>query len=199
MYLSDIMKREEKELTRRLIEVQKERGVDIGDFYDQAKTDQDKLHITDEMLLGSKETLKQEMNKSINTVAFQFLIEKARLHSKIKDEFYTSCDGEACYNDLRFTPDMLSLLFKFRTRTFLVKNNFRNNYKNTDILCPLCEKFDDSQEHLFECEKINEHCHNADGFKMEDVFTDDMQTLYTTTKKLMEIVKVRDCLINPEE
>ena len=199
MYLSDIMKREENELTRRLIEVQKERGVDIGDFYDQAKSDQDRLHVTNEMMLGSKETLKKEIKKNLDTLAFQFLINKARSHTKMNDEAYTSCEGAACYNDSRFTPDMLSLLFKFRTRTFLVKNNFRNNYKNTNILCPLCEKFDDSQEHLFDCEKIKERCQNTDEYKLKDIFTDDTQKLYNTTKKLIEIVKIRDTIINPEE
>ena len=158
-----------------------------------------RLHVTDEMMLNeSKETLKLEIDRNIEKLAFQFLISKARLHSKIKEEIYTSCDGMDCYKDPRFTPDMITLLFKFRTRTF-VKNNFWNNYKNTDILCPLCEKYDDSQEHLFECEKIKEFCCAEVEFRMEDLFTDDTERLYSATKTLIEMVKVRDSIINPDE
>ena len=86
--------------------------------------------------------------------AYQFLLEKARKHSKIREDVYVNCKGFDHYNDTRFTPDMISLLFKFRTRTYLVKINFRNNYKNTDTLCPLCEENEDSQKHIFECDVI---------------------------------------------
>ena len=72
-------------------------------------------------------------------------------------------------------------------------------YKNTDILCPLCEKYDDSQEHLFECEKIKEFCCAEVEFRMEDLFTDDTERLYSATKTLIEMVKVRDSIINPDE
>ena len=79
---------------------------------------------------------------------------KAQAHSKVPDQIYSNCDGMAHYLDPRFTADLANLLFRFRTRTYMVKNNFRNNYRNTNINCPLCEESEDTQEHMFQCSKI---------------------------------------------
>ena len=97
-------------------------------------------------------------------------------------------------NDDRFTPDLVNLLFEFRTRMYNVKNNFRNNYKQTNILCPLCKVHDGIKPHLFECTVILQQLQNKIFTKYDDIFSSDTDTLLNVSKELKEIIKVREDL-----
>ena len=146
MYLHCILQRDEDEITKQLVLIQKDNCWE-GDFYAQVKIDMENIKVTfDEVAESTKETFEKMISKKISELAFQFLIAKAKSHSKVNERIYTNCEGACHYSDPRFTPDLTNLLFKFRTRTYLVKNNFRNNYVNTNILCPLCELHDDNHE-----------------------------------------------------
>ena len=99
------------------------------------------LNIADtDVMTDSKYVLKEKIKKAVNKVAHEYLLEIGRTHSKVRTNLYPNIDGMKYMKDPRFTPDIVNLLFKFRTRMFNVKNNFRNNYRQTDILCPLCKK-----------------------------------------------------------
>ena len=47
------------------------------------------------------------------------------------------------------------LLFKLRSRTVLVKDNFKNAYLNNDMLCELCNLCTCTQSHPLQCPRIN--------------------------------------------
>ena len=196
MYLHCIMQRNDDEITKQIVNVQK---VDCfeGDFYAQTKQDIDMLSISNEDLNKNKESLKTILQKNINEVAYKFLIDKAAKHSKVNASLYNSCDGAEYFQDQRFSPDLANLLFRFRTRGFLVKNNFRNNYRNTNILCPLCEEEDDTQEHLFECKKLVDVTDN--GCVYEDIFSKNNEVLLNVAINLKKIVECRKNALNPEE
>ena len=76
--------------------------------------------------------------------------------------------------------------------------NFRNNYKNTNILCPLCQHVDDSQEHLFECPKIRETYDRNVYCEYDDIFSQDTEKLYAVACELKELIAVRERLLNEE-
>ena len=195
MYLSTLMKRDDNDFTKKFVMVQMTDGLE-GDFYPQTKRDMISLNISDEDLLLSKQKLKEFLQTKVNSAAFTYLMEKARSHSKVKDELYVNCKGCDFYGDRRFSPELSSLIFKFRTRTFMVKNNFRNNYTNTDIMCPLCGNEEDTQEHLLRCEKINI---NDDEGEYIDVYSNDASILLNIAMKLKAIVEKRNRLLNPED
>ena len=105
-------------------------------------------------------------------------------------------------HDARFTPDLVNLLFKFRTRMFHVRNNFRNKYKQTNTLCPLCQVNEDSQSHLFECTAIQKQLQKNTSILYDDIFSSDNETLLKVGKELKKIVAVRQELedvIVPED
>ena len=77
----------------------------------------------------------------------------------------------------------------------MVKNNFRNNYRNANILCPLCDKHNDDQEHLLLCETILQHHGEKISSQIEDIFSEDEDTLYNITKTLSAVVKIRQNLL----
>ena len=194
LYLHTIMMRDDNELTKKVVLLQKDMSY-CGDFYPQALESMITLGITEDQLMGTTGKLEELLKVNIDAAAYKFLIEKAQNHSKIKQECYQNCKGAAHYFDPRFSPEKANLLFKFRTRTFLVKNNFRNNFRNTNTFCPLCELHNDTQQHIFECTKIME-IHNQDiNHNHEDVFSSDTETLLEVSQTLMELVKIRDNLL----
>ena len=50
--------------------------------------------------------------------------------------------------------------------TVELKANSKNNNPEQDIICQLCKKADDTTEHLFECEKIQQKMGNIPSINM---------------------------------
>ena len=195
LYLQDILNRDDEELTKQVICQQKVSCYD-GDFYPQVCKDMASISISEQDLKCTKQQLKNLVHDKVKTKAYQFLISKAREHSKIREEIYENGEGAAYYMDNRFTPDLVTLLFKFRTRTYLVKNNFRNNYRNTNINCPICDAQDDKQEHIFECHNILIEYSKQMTCRAEDIYSNDLDVLYDVAITLKELVHIREKLID---
>ena len=197
MYFRDIMDRDDEEITKRIVTLQK-KDCDAGDFYEQVKRDINEIGVTEEEMLESKAKLKIVVSDKTKRAAYRYLIDKASKHSKVREDIYTDCEGAGHYNNPRFTPELSNLIFRFRTRTFMVKNNFRNNYANTNILCPLCGSDDDGQEHIFKCEAILKQYKETITSNINDVYSNDPNTLHTVATTLKELVKIRELLLNPD-
>ena len=56
--------------------------------------------------------------------------------------------------DSRFSKDERELLFKLRSKTIWVKDNFRNAYLDNDMLCDLCKLFPCTQAHPLQCPQL---------------------------------------------
>ena len=178
------MQRDDNEITKKVVTLQKNRCFK-GDFFEQVLSDLNSLTLNDDdIVIMSKTKLENVLRERVQRIAFNFLINKAKKHSKMNDETYSDCNGSSYFNDRRFSPDIANLLFKFRTRTFLVKNNFRNNYKNTNIDCPICFQESDTQEHLFKCKGITNKLEEGNDANYEDIFASNVDTLYKVAKKL---------------
>ena len=156
------------------------------------------LDITEnEVLSDSKYSLKEKIKKAVAKVALQHLLTIGRTHSKVRTNLYSNMDGMKYMRDPRFTPDIVNLLFKFRTRMFNVRNNFRNNYQQTDTLCPLCKNEDDTQEHMFKCETIIQTLHHENiDVVYEDIFSADTNRLLGVARHLKQLTQTRIDLEN---
>ena len=200
MYLHNVMQRDSGDLVRQIVLCQMETLRD-GDFFAQTKNNMNYLQI--EMTDLTEKTTSQfreVVRKKINEKAFEYLIEKAANHSKVNESCYINCEGTIQYKDRRFTPNIISLLFKFRTRTYMVKNNFRRNYENTNTLCPLCEHENDDQQHIFNCDVILSHYNKPIQHTHNDIFSSDADILLSVTLELSELVEIREALVKqPEE
>ena len=126
-------------------------------------------------------------------------MEKARNHTKVKESCYTNCEGTTQYKDPRFTPNLIEILFKFRTRTYMVKNNFRNNYKNTNLSCPLCDHENDDQQHIFHCTIINKHYNKISKHSHDDIYSNDADTLLSVSQEIEKLVEIREGILNPQD
>ena len=58
-------------------------------------------------------------------------------------------------SDTRFSKNERELLFKLRSKTIQVKDNFKNAYQNNDLLCDLCKLFPCTQSHPMQCPQLN--------------------------------------------
>ena len=198
MYLHLVLQRDDDEITKKVVILQKEHCRN-GDFYTQTKADMDYLSISDANICDSKYQLEKILQKNCKMKAYEYLMNKAKNHTKVKEDLYLNCEGCSHYEDIRFSTELANLLFKFRTRTFLVKNNFRNNYLNTNTLCPLCNREEDTQEHLFQCKNILEQYQLQCTYQYNDIFSKDNETLLGVTKELKNLVDIRMKLVHPDE
>ena len=183
------MHRDDDELTKKLVICQKETKLN-GDFYPQVENDMMMLSISEEdVTVYSKEKLRTKLKEKTKEAALTHLLDAARSHSKVRDEIYTDMEGMKYMNDPRFTPEIVNLLFKFRTRMFNVRNNFRNKYRNSDTLCPLCKLEEDSQEHLFQCTKLSHDDHNT---QHNDIYSNDTNKLLQVGSTLSKLCSERE-------
>ena len=187
------MQRDDEEVTKQLVNCQ----IDVqlsGDFYTQVFTDMQTLDISEIDILTSKEKLKQKLKKHVNICAFDYLINLAKGHAKVDETLYTDINGMEYFNDSRFSPDQVNLLFKFRTRMYNVRNNFRHQYSQSNMLCPLCKIDNDTQEHLFNCTHIRDALQNNKKYTYNDIFTNDTNKLLNIATILKQIIKTREKL-----
>ena len=80
-----------------------------------------------------------------------------------------------------------------------MKNNFRNNYRNTNILCPLCQQDDDTQEHIFECRNVINQYGKQCTSQYTDIYSNDIDTLLSVAIELKNLTNIREKLLNPDD
>ena len=88
----------------------------------------------------------------------------------------------------------VKLLFSFRTRMVDVRCNYKNSY---DIhCCPLCEREEDTQEHLLICPTINPHPAEV---VYTDIFCGDQVKRNVTLRALKGALERREKELNKED
>ena len=104
------MTRDKDDLTRKVVEAQK-KNILKGDFYSQVLSDMQYLNITEtDIILRSEEDFKQFISNKIEKKAFEYLIDKAKNHSKIRHEVYKDLKGSEYIRDPRFSTELKKLV-----------------------------------------------------------------------------------------
>ena len=109
-----------------------------GDFYTQALEDMTYLEIDGELVNNKRSEFKKTVDGCVKKKAFQYLIEKATNHSKVRESCYKAATSNTQKADLytRTNWNVIQISHSFAL-FHTVKNNFRNNYVNTNLTCPL--------------------------------------------------------------
>ena len=103
------------------------------------------------------------VEKQVNTYAFEYLKEKASVHSKsfkILEEVKSKSRMYLKENTL--TKVDAQLLFKLRSKMLDFKSNFRNMY-NGDLTCRTCSdnNMEENEEHLLICKSLKSEVGNT--------------------------------------
>ena len=80
--------------------------------------------------------------------------EKQSHHSKVKNIEFTQIKTQQYITSQLFSNVEAQTLFSLRTRMINCKSNFKNNYNEDDMICPVCNNHYDSQENMLVCEGL---------------------------------------------
>ena len=188
MYWWHIVRVNKSELISRVYSAQKLSAVS-GDWVKLLETDKEefKINLTDEEVCRlSALKFKNYLKKKSVELTIQYLQRLKRKHSKSEHLDVTDLAMSEYLIDDRFTKSERELLFKLRSRTVLVKDNFKNAYLNNDMLCELCNLFTCTQSHPLQCPRINSRIIVDKQLNISDKFiygTVDEQLLYVRIYK----------------
>ena len=154
IYHQNILKREDKELVKRIYKAQVENPVP-GDLSELLKADYEMIEeAIDEIAIvnTSVSSYKKFIKSKVKNAALRHLNQLKESHSKVKHIEYKGLETQPYLTSPLFTNDDVSLLFSLRSRYVECKANFKN--KHSDLLCPFCMTDEDSQQHMLECQSL---------------------------------------------
>ena len=108
---------------------------------------------------------------------------------------YEKLEPQTYISSPLFNNSEVSLLFALRSRYIDCKANFKSKYHNGDLLCQVCAKSEENQNHLLECDILNRKLKSEDIIKEKaeynDIFKDvkKQKVIVTLFSKLLEIRK----------
>ena len=153
-YLKHIHMQSDHELVKRVFQAQKD-DPKKGDWWEMVKLDLEIYDVNeDELKQLNKNLAKKYVKTKIHTKAFEDLKMLQSKHSKVKDIEYKeyACQGYIKSSKFRFEES--TVLAALRSKTVSdIKSNIRS-FSQNDLLCPLCMKSEDTQEHCLECPKL---------------------------------------------
>ena len=162
MYFHYLVTREKCEMLHKFFKVQWEHPTK----YDWTETVKDDFEFfgldldIEKIQRYKKVTFSKIVQNKVRNVAFEYLLDKKALHSKMDGIVYDNKFKVQPYlSDRKVNPSIAKLLFKFRCRMINVKMNFKRTY--SEFNCPLClengEFHSDSQENLLTCTVLKQH------------------------------------------
>ena len=172
MYLWTILQKDDNELVKKVFDTQKKFPVK-NDWVLQVQEDLllCKIDLSDEEIRNmKKEKFKKIVKESISKLSEEYLTKLVEEHSK--SENLSATEGMQNYlSNENTTVKQKKLLFLLRSRMFQVKMNFKQSY--SDLLCSLCGKEEESQQHLLQCEEIvnDEEVRQMKKISYEDIFS----------------------------
>ena len=97
-----------------------------------------------------------------------------------------------------FKNEEVNMLHALRSRSTNVKTNFRTKFHN-NLLCPLCQKSEDSQPHMLDCSELKQRFKTDEvglkEIKYEDIFADHTKQKEVTYLYL-KLFEIRNQLLD---
>ena len=101
----------------------------------------------------SKNDFKNELKAIVRAAALDYLKNKQQQHSKVRRIEYPKLIVQSYMTSPLFTNQEVNLLHSLRSRSVNVKVNYKQKYLE-NLLCSLCKKESDDQEHIINCEVL---------------------------------------------
>ena len=199
IYYWTLLNKPEEELVRKVFNVQKKFPVK-GDWIEQIELDLQQLEIElseAEIKSMKKDAFKKLIKEKLEQNAFNFLENLKENHSKT--EKLTDFKLQNYLISENLSTELKRLLFSLRTRSILVKTNYRNRYK-FNMFCSLCndKTEEESELHLLRCSSTVAEIGDIGHSKYEDIFSHDVSKQAKITIIFSKILRLRKKFANQE-
>ena len=191
-YLKHIHMLEDHELVRRIYQAQRD-DPRKGDWWEAAKNDLETFDIDEDKLKQlNKKQAKKYIKEQIYVKAFTDLKLLKANHSKVKHIKYEKFETQEYLKSPKYTFKEASTLLALRSRTV---NNIKANtrlFSQNDLLCPLCLKDEDTQEHCLNCPKLIRQ--NENHLEYNDIFSSNESVQHEIANQFVNILERRQLL-----
>ena len=198
LYWWHILKVDCSEMIHKVYTAQKLSPVS-GDWIQLLEKDKKDFQIEmsdEEVSAISEYKFKSYVKKKAKELTIQHLLSLQMQHSKSEWLDMEDLAISAYLIDTRFSKEERELLFKLRTKTIQVKDNFKNAYLNNDMLCELCKLFPCTQSHPMQCPQLMTKIVIDHKITLSDSYiygTIDQQLLYV--KIYQEVWRLREATL----
>ena len=129
-------------------------------------------------------------------VKLQLNTSLASNHSKSQPSIKDQLQCEEYISDQRFQVHEVQLLFALRSRSYPVKSNLKNKFKQ-NLACSLCASATCDQQHLMECVVLKQFVPEliSTSVKYSDLFSSSVDKQLAAVKLLDLIHKQRERLL----
>ena len=152
------------------------------------------LHVYEQMPNLSKDALKKQIEKEIETKILEEIATEAEKKTKVnhwkKWKKVTKVGQRPKYMD-KLSRKQCNAVLRARASMLMVKENYKTGQENTN-LCRFCKENKETQEHIIqECTKIKTM---SGTISYEKIFEENTETLKTIAE---EIIKLEEILWTP--
>ena len=123
-----------------------------------------------------KKQVKEKIGKSIEERTKQEMANKTKARTIVEDKWERKKYLQEC------DSDTIKDVIKIRLHMWQVNCNYKRD--NTDTKCPLCQKSEDTTEHVLECEKAKKFTLSKENSKEE---WEEITEIYRKNKKKREL------------
>ena len=202
MYHHTILKREDTELVKKIYAEQRNNPTK-GDYVELIKEDFKTIDVVQndgEIQNQDKSSYKNFVKKSIKSAAFKYLTQLQASHSKVSKIEYKNLEIQKYMVSPVFLNEEVSMLHALRSRTTECKENFKQKYMHSDLLCLLCQNENEDQQHLLKCSilktKFKSEQLMVNKVNYENIFSADVNKQKEIAALYLELFKLRNTLID---
>ena len=195
-YIRTILSKDDSELVKRIYRAQAN-NPSLGDYVELIKSDFQTIEVPfeeTEIINKSAPLYKSCIKTKVREAALKYLNTLKDTHSKIKHIEYESLQRQAYLTSPLFSNTDVNILFSLRSRMVECKNNFKNKYRDNNLLCPFCSKEHDRQQHMLERKilgkKLKKNSIAKENILHGDLFK-NVEKQKGVTQLFKEIIEIR--------
>ena len=197
LFHQTILKREDNELTKRIYKEQKSNPTP-GDFVELLHEDFKLMgeEQNDDVIQNTNTSIyKKQVKSKIREAAFKYLQSIKEKHSKVKNIEYQKLKVQNYMTSPIFSNLEVNTLHALRSRSTECKENYKQKYVYSNLLCPLCGDENETQQHILKCRVLLANLKTTNIIKekpvYEDIFSPDVQKQKVITVIYIELFELR--------
>ena len=200
IYHQNILKREDPELIKRIYTEQRNNPT-TGDFVELISEDFKVINeVQDDAKIQNTNisVYKKHIKPCIRRAAFKYLSNLQANHSKVKHIRYQKLEIQKYMVSPIFSNEEVQLLHALRSRSTDCKENFKQRYISSNLLCSLCQVENDDQQHILRCSALLKNFQSSnlsrENVEYENIFSEDVYKQKEIASLYLELFRIRNIL-----